>query len=42
MIVLSILELVHIVSLWTWESEIYEAISGLIVTVTGLFIGART
>jgi len=42
MIVLSILELVHIVSLGTWKSGIFETISGLVVTVTGLFVGART
>jgi len=42
MIVLSILELVHIVSLGTWKSEIFEAIGVLILTVTSLFLGART
>ncbi|MFB0503757.1 MAG: hypothetical protein ACETWE_07985, partial [Candidatus Bathyarchaeia archaeon] len=42
MIVLSILELVHIVSIGTWKSGIFETISDLVVTVTALFLGART
>jgi len=40
-IVISILELVHIVSPGTWK-RILEVISRLIVTITGLFAGAKT
>ena len=41
-VVLAILELVHIVSLGTSNSEIFAAISGLIGMVTDLFVRART
>ena len=42
MIVLSILEAAHIVTLRTCKSEICETISGLIVTVMALFARAKT
>jgi len=39
---LTIMEVVHIVVLGCWNSEIFAAITGLIGTITGLFVGAKT
>ncbi len=39
---LSGLELVHIVLLGSWNSEIFAAISGLSGTLSGIFVGKRT
>ena len=39
---LTIIEVVHIVVLGSWNSEIFAAMTGLIGTVTGLFVGAKT
>jgi len=35
------LEAVHIVYIGTWNSEIFAAITGLIGTIVGLFLGAK-
>jgi len=39
--VLAALEIVHIVYMGTWNAEIFAAITGLIGTITGLFVGAK-
>ena len=39
---LTALELAHIVILGAWSSEIFAAITGLIGTITGLLLGAKT
>ena len=39
---LSGLELVHIVLLGSWNSEIFAAISGLSGTLSGIFVGKRS
>jgi len=39
---LTALELAHLVILGTWSSEIFAAITGLIGTITGLLLGAKT
>ena len=39
---LTVIEVVHIVVLGSWNSEIFAAITGLIGTITGLFVGAKT
>ena len=41
-IVLTALEIVHLIVLKTWNSEIFAALSGLIGTITGLFIGTKS
>ncbi|MFB0522908.1 MAG: hypothetical protein ACETV1_03995 [Candidatus Bathyarchaeia archaeon] len=38
---LSIIEIVHIVNLGSWNSEVFVAISGLIGTVTGIVIRSK-
>ena len=40
-LVLTALEVVHLVVLKTWNSEVFAALSGLIGTITGLFIGSK-
>ena len=40
--ILSGLELVHIVLLGSWNSEIFAAISGLSGTLSGIFVGKRS
>ena len=35
------LELVHILLLGSWNSEIFAAISGLTGTISGIFVGQR-
>ncbi len=39
---LSGLEVAHLAFLGTWSSEIFAAITGLIGTVTGIFVGQKT
>jgi len=39
---LTLIQIVHIVYLGTWNAEVSATITGLIGTVTGLFIGAKT
>ena len=39
---LTIIEVVHIVVLGSWNAEVFAALSGLIGTVTGIVIGAKT
>ena len=39
---LSGLELVHILLLGSWNSEIFAAISGLSGTLSGIFVGKRS
>ena len=41
-VLLSGLELAHIMLLGSWNSEIFAAISGLSGTVSGIFVGKRT
>ena len=41
LVALTILEVVHILYFGSWNAEIFVAITGLIGTVTGLFIGAK-
>ena len=41
-VLLSGLELAHILLLGSWNSEIFAAISGLSGTVSGIFVGKRT
>jgi hypothetical protein len=36
------IEIAHLVVLHTWNSEVFAAITGLIGTVTGVFIGQKT
>ncbi len=38
---LSGLEVAHLAFLGTWNSEIFAAITGLIGTVTGIFVGQK-
>jgi hypothetical protein len=38
---LSGLEVAHLAFLGTWSSEIFAAITGLIGTVTGIFVGQK-
>lgn len=40
--VLTALEIAHLAFLGSWNSEIFAGITGLIGTITGLFIGAKT
>ncbi len=35
------LEIAHMAFMGTWNSEIFAAITGLIGTVTGIFLGAK-
>jgi hypothetical protein len=39
---LTALELAHIIVLGAWSNEIFAAITGLIGTITGLLLGAKT
>ena len=39
---LTVLELAHLTVLGEWSSEVFAAITGLIGTITGVFIGNRT
>jgi len=39
---LTSLEIVHLVILRTWNSEVFAGISGLVGTLTGLFLGQKT
>ena len=41
-VLLSGLELAHILLLGSWNSEIFAAISGLSGTVSGIFVGKRS
>ena len=41
-VLLSGLELAHILLLGSWNSEIFAAISGLSGTLSGIFVGKRT
>ena len=41
-VLLSGLELAHILLLGCWNSEIFAAISGLSGTVSGIFVGKRS
>ena len=41
-VLLSGLELAHILLLGCWNSEIFAAIAGLSGTVSGIFVGKRT
>ena len=38
---LTALEIVHMIIFKTWNSEVFAAISGLIGTITGVFLGAK-
>ena len=40
--VLAALEVAHLAFLGIWNSEIFAAITGLIGTITGIFVGAKT
>jgi len=39
---LTIIEVVHVIVLDSWNAEVFAALSGLIGTVTGIIIGAKT
>jgi len=39
---LTALEIVHLVVLGRWNSEVFAAITGLIGTITGIFLTQRT
>jgi len=39
---LTALEVAHLLILGAWSNEIFAAITGLIGTITGLFVGARS
>jgi hypothetical protein len=36
------LEIAHLLVLRTWNSEVFAGISGLVGTLTGLFLGQKT
>ena len=38
---LTMIEVVHVIVLGSWNSEVFSALSGLIGTVTGIVIGAK-
>lgn len=38
---LSAVEVAHIAILHTWNSEVFSAITGLVGTVTGIFVGQK-
>lgn len=42
MAALTVIEVVHIVSLGSWNSEVFAAITGLMGTVSGIVIGSKT
>jgi len=39
---LTVLEAVHIVVLWKWNAEIFNAISLLVGNITGIFLTQKT
>jgi len=39
---LSAIEIVHLIVLHTWNSEVFAAITGLSGTVMGIFVGQKT
>jgi len=39
---LTALEVIHVIYFGRWNSEIFAAISGLIGTITGIFVGQKT
>ena len=41
-LVLTSLEIVHLVVLKTWNSEVFAAITGLIGTIMGVFFGKKS
>ncbi|MDH5440571.1 MAG: hypothetical protein OEZ48_01330 [Candidatus Bathyarchaeota archaeon] len=41
-VALTVIEVVHIFVLRSWNSEVFAAITGLIGSITGLFVGAKT
>ena len=41
-VALAAVEVVHIAVLGSWSSEVFNAIVGLIGTITGIIIGRRT
>ncbi len=40
-IILSVLEIAHLVCLRSWNSEVFAAISGLSGTILGIFVGQK-
>jgi hypothetical protein len=42
LVVLSAIEIVHIIVLKVWNAEIFAAVTGLIGTITGVIIGKKT
>lgn len=41
LVCLSAVEIAYLVILRTWNSEVFSAITGLIGTVTGIFVGSK-
>lgn len=41
-ICLSALEIAHMAFLGTWNSEVFASITGLIGTITGIFVGSKS
>jgi len=41
LVVLSAIEIVHIIVLKVWNAEVFAAVTGLIGTVTGIIIGKK-
>jgi len=39
---LTALEIIHMILFKAWSSEIFSAVTGLIGTITGIFISQRT
>jgi hypothetical protein len=39
---LAAIEIAHLVVLHTWNSEVFAAITGLVGTVMGVFVGQKT
>jgi len=42
LVVLSAIEIVHIIVLKVWNAEVFAAITGLTGTITGVIIGKKT
>jgi hypothetical protein len=42
LVCLTALQIVHMIFLGAWNSEIFAAIAGLIGTITGILVGAKT
>ncbi len=40
-IILSVLEIAHLLCLHSWNSEVFAAISGLSGTILGIFVGQK-